>query len=179
MRCRLVRMTGTRQTDNPLLQQLVWVHDGLRRDLASCRELAEAARAGAEPAVLRDELGRLRRHGPLFQLGVDCLQYCRLVHAHHGAEDAELFPLVRRSAPRLAAAVDRLEADHRTVSDLLDTVEAEARALEAAGASEGDEARTRLVDALTQLSSHLLDHLEREERVLAPVFATWPTWPPE
>lgn len=164
-------MTATPEVTNPLLRELKWVHDMLRRDLRTCRALADAASAGAPAARLRDELGRLASRGPLFQLKVNCLGYCRLVHAHHGGEDAALFPAVRRGAPQLGAVVDRLEADHRIVSDLLDEVEAAASQLDDAGA------RTRLVDALTELSAQLLDHLDREEEVLAPVLLTWAHWP--
>lgn len=164
-------MTATPEVTNPLLRELKWVHDMLRRDLRTCRALADAASAGAPAARLRDELGRLASRGPLFQLKVNCLGYCRLVHAHHGGEDAALFPAVRRGAPQLGAVVDRLEADHRIVSDLLDEVEAAARRLDDAGA------RTRLVEALTELSAQLLDHLDREEEALAPVLLTWAHWP--
>ena len=167
-------MTATPDVTNPLLRELRWVHDMLRRDLRSCRELADAASAGAPAAHLRDDLERLASRSPLFQLKVNCLRYCQLVHAHHGAEDVALFPAVRRSAPDLGAVVDRLEADHRVVSDLLDEVEAAARQLDGANSAH---ARTRLVDALTTLSSHLLDHLDREEEALAPVLLTWTHWP--
>lgn len=167
-------MTATPDVTNPLLRELRWVHDMLRRDLRSCGELADAALAGAPATHLRDDLERLASRSPLFQLKVNCLRYCQLVHAHHGAEDVALFPAVRRSAPDLGAVVDRLEADHRVVSDLLDEVEAAARQLDGANSAN---ARARLVDALTTLSSHLLDHLDREEEALAPVLLTWDHWP--
>lgn len=167
-------MTATPEVTNPLLRELKWVHDMLRRDLRTCRALADAASAGAPAARLRDELGRLASRGPLFQLKVNCLGYCRLVHAHHGGEDAALFPAVRRGAPQLGAVVDRLEADHRIVSDLLDEVEAAAHHLHDAHSTN---ARTRLVEALTGLSAHLLAHLTREEDALAPVLLTWEHWP--
>jgi hypothetical protein len=168
-------MTATPNTANPLLLELQRVHDALRRDLRTCRDLADAALAGAAPAHLRDTLDRLGTRGPLFQLKANCLRYCAFVHAHHGAEDASLFPAVRRSAPHLGAVIDRLEADHRLVSDLLDEIEAAAGVLDDAG---GTTARRRLADALTTLSQHLLEHLDVEEKVLAPVFLTWQGWPP-
>ena len=167
-------MTAASDVGNPLLRELRWVHDMLRRDLKTCGELADAAAAGAPAADLRDELDRLASRGPLFELKVNCLRYCRLVHSHHGGEDVALFPEVRRSAPHLGAVVDRLEADHRVVSDLLDEVEAAARKLDDADATD---ARTRLVDALTALSAHLLEHLEFEEEALAPVLLAWGRWP--
>lgn len=166
-------MPATRPTTNPLVQELVRVHDLLRHDLRICQDLADTALTDA-PADLRTAVGRLAVRNPHLRLGVDCLRYCRFVHAHHHGEDASLFPAVRRSAPHLGPVVDRLEADHRVVSDLLDAVEAAADQL---GGPDPVAARTWLVDALGVLSRHLLEHLEVEERVLGPVLLSWEHWP--
>jgi hypothetical protein len=168
-------MTATPNTANPLLRELQRVHDTLRRDLRTCRDLADAALAGAATGHMRDTLDRLGARSPLFQLKVNCLRYCEFVHAHHGAEDASLFPAVRRSAPHLGAVIDRLEADHRLVSGLLDEIEEAAGTLDDVGSTA---ARQRLADALAALSRHLLEHLDVEENALAPVFLTWQGWPP-
>ncbi|NYI98984.1 hypothetical protein HNR12_005261 [Streptomonospora nanhaiensis] len=163
-------MSESQTAPNPLLDELKWVHGMLRRDLAACRRLAADAARGAPAGEIREGLSRLRSQGPLFQLRTNCLAFCRFVHHHHGLEDAAVFPRVRRTAPHLAAAVDRLEADHRVVSDLLDEVEA------AAGDLTGDaaaQARARLAAALDTLADHLLEHLDYEEDVLGPVFLTW------
>ncbi|MUL43790.1 hemerythrin domain-containing protein [Streptomonospora sp. PA3] len=167
-------MTQTPTAPQNLFDELRLVHGMLRRDLRTCRELAEAALAGAPAHAIRAELDRLANRGPLFQLKVTCLRYCRVVHAHHGIEDAMLLPAVRRAAPHLGEAVDRLEADHRTVAAVLDEVEAAAQALDA-GADTA--ARTRLSEALTALSDHLLEHLDFEEESIGPVLATWTQWP--
>ncbi|MDX6378949.1 MAG: hypothetical protein QOE98_3252, partial [Gaiellaceae bacterium] len=66
--------------------------------------------------------------------------------------------------PSIGPAVDRLEADHARVSDLLDVVEAAARELTA---TDGD-ARRRVTDGLEELHLHLLEHLEYEERNAGP-----------
>lgn len=162
----------TRESTSPLVQQLQAVHETLRRDLRTCAALAEAALAGAPAAEIREGLRHLTVGSPLFRLKVSCLSYCELVHAHHGAEDVELFPAVRRAAPHLNAVVDRLEADHRAVSDLLDQVE------ELASGLDQDGSRQRLSDALAALSPRLLEHLDIEEDVLAPVLESWDGWPP-
>jgi hypothetical protein len=167
-------MPVTRSAANPLTRELARVHDQLRDDLRACRDLAGAVARGAPPGDLRTAVGRLAVRNPQLRLGVECLRYCRFVHAHHGGEDTVLFPAVRRSAPHLGTVVDRLEADHRLVSDLLDAVEA------AAGQLDGPDpagAGTRLVDALDVLSRHLLEHLDVEERVLEPVLLGWGQWP--
>ncbi|GAA1633594.1 hemerythrin domain-containing protein [Catellatospora bangladeshensis] len=166
-------MSQTRSTESPLLAELRWIHDMLRRDLATVRRLADEAAAGAPAAALQEGLRRLQSSGPLFQLKANCLSYCQVVHHHHSLESALLFPAVRRSAPHLKETVDRLEADHRLVSGLLDQVEGAARALG------GDDraVREKLVAALRTLSDHLLEHLAFEEESLAPVLATWKRWP--
>lgn len=163
----------TRPSDNPLLAELRWVHDMLRADLATIRRLADDAAGGAPAGQIQAGLDRMKTRGPLFQLRVNCLSYCQFVHHHHQNEDVLLFPAVRRSAPHLAETVDKLEADHRIVSGLLDEVEAAARGLG------GDDApiRQKLVAALQTLSDHLLAHLAFEEERLAPVLATWKRWP--
>jgi hemerythrin superfamily protein len=159
---------------NPILAELKWVHGLLRRDLRTCQTLAASVTAGATAEEVREEIRRLRAQGPLFQLRVNCLQYCRFVHGHHGAEDVALFPAVRRADARLNPIVDRLEADHRKVSGLLDAVEASSQGLESL--SDTVE-RRRLSEALQQLSDRLLEHLAFEEESLAPVLATWNRWP--
>jgi hypothetical protein len=53
-----------------------------------------------------------------------------------------------------------LEADHTRVSDLLDVVEAAARALTD---TNGDDARRRVISGLQDLHVHLLEHLDYEE----------------
>ena len=143
-----------------LFDELLWVHGMIRRDLEAVRELATVTVNGAPAEDVRRELAALKTNGPLWRLKVNCLQYCRFVHAHHGAEDRMLFPALRAANPGLGEVIDRLESDHRQVSDLLDEVEAGADAL-----SQAEEAQTRarLAGALDELATHLLDHLTFEE----------------
>ena len=107
----------------------------------------------------------LKTTGPLWQLKVNCLRYCRFVHAHHGAEDVLLFPALRAVDPSIGPVVDRLEADHARVSDLLDVVEAAARELTD---TDGGDARRRVIEGLQDLHGHLLEHLDYEERNAGP-----------
>jgi hypothetical protein len=149
-----------------LFAELLWVHRMVRRDLDTVRRLAAGVVDELAPEELRAELAALETNGPLWRLKVDCLRYCRFVHMHHGAEDGLLFPSLRRADPTIGAVVDRLEDEHRQVSDLLDEVEASARAL-----TELDSARTRqrVADALDGLATHLLAHLDYEELSVGPV----------
>jgi hemerythrin-like domain-containing protein len=137
----------------------------IRRDLETVRRLAVEVGEGLSAEELRDALDDLQANGPLWQLKVNCLRYCRFVHSHHGAEDVLLFPVLRRANPGLAPVVDKLEADHRRVSGLLDDVE---RAAAALTDSEGDDARSRVTLPLDLLAEQLLVHLDFEERNAGP-----------
>ena len=119
-------------------------------------DLADAVASGAPAAVITDQIAALQTRSPIWTLQVNCLYHCRVVHAHHGLEDADMFPALRRSNPELSAVVDKLEADHRAISDLLDDVEASAGELDD---SDADPARQRLVAALSRLEEDLLAHL--------------------
>ncbi len=154
-----------------LSDQLRWVHDMLRRDLVTVRRLADSVAAGATPDDIHAGLRALQSGGPLFQLRMNCLGYCQVVHAHHRNEDDTLFPAIRLAAPQLRRTIDRLEADHRVVARLLDQVEEHASGLD------GPDARQLLVDSLSALSTHLLEHLEAEEVALRPILDSWSAWP--
>jgi iron-sulfur cluster repair protein YtfE (RIC family) len=144
-------------------QELLWVHGMIRQDLETVRELAAQVAGGLAPAEAESQVASLAANGPLWALKVNCLHYCRFVHGHHRLEDAALFPVLREADPDLAPLVDRLEGDHRRVSEQLDEVEAAVLALN------GDEGeRTRVVESLNTLADDLLAHLEREEEGIGP-----------
>jgi len=147
-------------SDRTLFDELLWVHGIVRRDLDAVRELAAAASNGAPAGEIRTEVEALKTNGPLWQLKVNCLHYCRFVHSHHGLEDRSLFPMLRLASPELGPVIDRLEADHRKVAELLDAVE---EACDALGAEGESERRAALTAALDGLANHLLEHLSFEE----------------
>ena len=144
---------------------LLAVHDAVRRDLERVERLAAQALDGLPAEKLTEELDELERNGMLWRLKVDCLRYCRFVHSHHNAEDVAFFPELRETNPALRPVIDRLEADHRRVSDHLDAVEAAAN-----GLAEDDSrpAREAVAHALRVLGESLLEHLSYEERNLEP-----------
>jgi Hemerythrin HHE cation binding domain len=148
-----------------MFEELLWVHSIIRRDLKVVEQLAVDVGEGLAGEAVQDALGELKTVGPLWRLKVSCLRYCSHVHAHHGAEDVLLFPALRAADPSIGPVVDRLEADHARVSDLLDVVEAAARALTD---TDGDDARRRVIDGLRDLHVHLLEHLDYEERRAGP-----------
>jgi hypothetical protein len=148
-----------------MFEELLWVHSAIRRDLRLVEHLAADVGEGLPGEAVQDALAELKTTGPLWQLKVNCLRYCRFVHAHHGAEDVLLFPALRAVDPSIGPVVDRLEADHARVSDLLDVVEAAGRELTD---TDGGDARRRVIDGLQDLHGHLLEHLDYEERNAGP-----------
>jgi hypothetical protein len=148
-----------------MFRELLWVHSAIRRDLEIVEELAADVGDGLPGEAVQDTLHELKTTGPLWRLKVNCLRYCSFVHSHHGAEDVLLFPALRAADPSIGPVVDRLEADHARVSDLLDVVEAAARELTE---TNGGHARRRVIDGLRDLHVHLLQHLDYEERSAGP-----------
>ena len=143
-------MTEERKRGQHLLDELKWVHDHIRHDLAVCEDLARRVALGLSPEDVRTEIRSLQTNGPLWKLRVNCLYYCRFVHAHHNLEDVAIFPGLRAADPTLGPVVDKLEADHRSVSDQLDEVEEAADALVIDGAAG---ARARVVASLGDLAA--------------------------
>lgn len=157
-----------------LLEELKWVHTAIRHDLGVLTRLAGEVADGKPPAEVEATIRELQRGGPLWQLGVNCLRWCRFVEGHHQGEDVRIFPAIRAQEPGLAEVVDRLEADHREVARHLGEIEVASAALQRV-----DDAATRqrLVDELQAVTRTLLDHLAREEEAVSPVVLGWSRWP--
>ena len=155
-------------------RHLKMIHQMLRSDLVVCRELAADVAAGAPAREIAEQIAALQTRSPVWRLQVNCLYHCSIVHAHHGHEDADMFPALRRSNPELSAVVDKLEADHRSISSLLDDVEEAAKGLDDDAINP---ARESLVAALWRLSDDLLAHLAFEEEAIASTMRGWEQWP--
>jgi hypothetical protein len=156
-----------------LVEELRWVHRLIRRDLEAVRALAADLGAGLPGPEAAAAIRSLEVAGPLWRLKINCLQYCRFVHAHHHAESVLLFPRLRLTNPALGPVVDKLEADHAQVSDLLDDVSAAAADL---AGQEEPATRKHLIDALGDLGTVLLAHLDYEEEQIADTLRTWDGW---
>jgi hypothetical protein len=143
-------------------QHLVDIHDHLRSELDQLRDLVEQVAAGAtDPGAARSHVSTMTMRQNNWTVGAYCESYCRFVTAHHTLEDVSVFPHLRRSDPRLAPVLDRLESEHRTIHDILERVD---RALVAFVT--GPDGVTDLRAAMDLLSDALLSHLSYEEREL-------------
>ncbi|KAB8195367.1 LLM class flavin-dependent oxidoreductase [Nonomuraea phyllanthi] len=143
-------------------RHLVDVHDHLRGELARLRDLVEQVAAGAiDAGTARSHVNAMTMRQNNWTLGAYCASYCRLVTMHHTAEDAMLFPDLRRAEPGLAPVLDRLQEEHHAIHKVLERVD---RALVAyVGDQAGLETLRAAVDLLTD---SLLSHLSYEEREL-------------
>jgi hypothetical protein len=148
-----------------MFQELLWVHDMLRRDLETVRGLAADALNGRPTEEIQSEVSELKAGRPLWQLKLNCIHYCRFVEGHHGLEDAALFPALVRTDPGITPVVERLEREHRDVAETLVRVE---EAVEELPDDGGEEERRRLADALQLLGDRLLVHLDFEEQSIGP-----------
>jgi hemerythrin HHE cation binding domain-containing protein len=174
-------MTVTAFEDRPetsrgrmLHQALLAVHANIRRDLASVERLATAVLDGLSAEGLHEELQTLKSSTSLWQFQVSCLRYCSFVHMHHNAEDTLFFDELEETNPAIKPVVEQLKADHRAVSDYLDTVEAAARSLTDNGRHD---ARQAVAAALQVLNEHLLAHLDYEEDHVADTTRRLPDLP--
>lgn len=148
-------------------RHLVDVHDHLRGELERLREVVEQVAAGETGAGrARNIINELTLRQNSWALGAYCASYCRVVTGHHLLEDRSMFPHLRRSDPRLAPVLDRLEQEHHTIHDVLEQVD---RALvQMVSGEQGTSAVRKAVDLL---SATLLSHLSYEERELVPALA--------
>ena len=145
-------------------RHLIDVHDALRAELAQLRDLVgQVARGSATPQAVRSFITRMTIRQNHWTLGTFCETYCRVVAHHHTLEDRSVFPHLRRSDPELAAVLDRLEAEHETIADLLERVD---RALVALVTATEDGALAGVQDTVDVLTDALLSHFAYEEREL-------------
>lgn len=156
------------------MAELKWIHDMIRHDLGVVRQMAADAEAGEPAGAIRGTISTLATRSPVWQLKAGCLQHCRFVHMHHTLESAVLFPELRQANQGLNPVVDKLEADHRRVAQLLDEVESAARDL---GPPTEPGSREQLVQALHTLSTDLLAHLAYEEEQISGTLSTFTHWP--
>lgn len=90
----------------------------------------------------------------------------RFLSAHHGAEDALLWPKLHARAPEHASLLDRMEGQHANIAK---ADQAAASALDAWSKAPQASTGDALVEALGQLLTVLDEHLREEEREILPI----------
>ncbi len=143
-------------------RHLIDVHDHLRAELEQLRGLVEQVTTGAlDAGAARSAIATMTMRQNNWTVGAYCASYCRLVTTHHTLEDEAVFPHLRAADHRLAPVIDRLEAEHLVIHEVLERVD---RALVGFVAGPGGAGPLR--DAVDVLTDTLLSHLSYEEREL-------------
>lgn len=156
-----------------IAQHLVDVHDGLRGELAQVQDIVDQVRAGTlDVAAARSSINEMTMRQNDWTLGAYCASYCRTVTQHHGLEDAQIFPYLRRADAALVPVIDRLAAEHVVIHEVLEDVDA--ALVRFIGAPDDF---TELQDAVDLLTDSLLSHLSYEEREITEPIARYGFYP--
>jgi len=102
----------------------------------------------------------IRQNG--WTLGAFCASYCRVVAGHHTLEDRSIFPHLRSRDADLTPVIDRLEAEHEVIADLIERVDQAMIGVINSDPDGMDKARA----VMDLFSDALLSHLAYEEREL-------------
>jgi hypothetical protein len=141
-------------------QHLAQVHDHLRGELRQIRHLLRQVKQGTvEVGHAREAISEMTMRQNNWALGAYCASYCAIVAGHHGLEDRAIFPHLRKADPGLAPVIDRLEAEHVIIHEVMQDVD---RALVNLVKSPGD--YSEVDEAVDLLAESLLSHLGYEER---------------
>ena len=150
-------------------QHLLDIHDHLRTELGTVRDLVDQVRRGQlTVGAARSVINTMTMRQNNWTLGAYCESYCRIVTGHHTLEDHSVFTHLRRRDPDLGAVLDRLQEEHVVIHDVLEQVDDALVGLVGAP-SYGADATTALDElqrALDLLTDTLLSHLAYEEREL-------------
>lgn len=154
-------------------QHLIDVHGMLREELQRVHDVIAQVKSGAlSVAGARSALNETALRQNNWELSAFCATYCSHITQHHGLEDAQIFPHLRRSDPGLVPVVDRLQEEHVIIHEVVEGVD---RALVNLVRSDGD--FTALQEAMDLLSDALLSHLAYEEQQLVEPLARFGFYP--
>ena len=145
------------------------IHNSLRAELIQLRDVVEQVAQGMlQAGEARSLINTMALRQNNWTLGAFCESYCRIVTGHHGLEDRSVFPHLRRSDPRLAPVLDRLQDEHEVIADVLDRLDRALVALVTA-----PDGMTPVRQAVDLLTDALLSHLSYEERELVEPLARY------
>jgi hypothetical protein len=143
-------------------RHLVQVHDMFRGELAELHSLlSQVRRAVIDAGEVRGRLQEMALRANDWTLGGYCQAYCSRLTGHHTLESDAMFPHLRREDAGLAPVVERLDAEHEVIHDLLERVDA---ALVHLVRNPGDHGP--LTAAIDLLSDTASSHFAYEEREL-------------
>ena len=148
--------------EKPWVGEMVIVHRVFRKELGMLPALVAATADG--------DRRRARTLGRHYRFVTEVL------HHHHTYEDDHLWPVLLERCPMDTELINRMEAQHARVAELIDGLPAVWAAFEKEATPE---TRSALADTLAALSAALDEHLHDEEVFLLPIMAdhlTVPEW---
>lgn len=112
---------------------LAYIHAHHLAELSRIAKIMEQIQAGlADADALVNTIADLELTGNLRGFGTICGRECSFLTFHHDAEERMIFPqLAAQHNPALSALVDRLQAEHLVVHELLERLDGAARTLRA------------------------------------------------
>lgn len=154
-------------------QHLIDVHGMLRDELQRVHDVIEQVKTGAmSVAGARSALNETALRQNNWELSAFCANYCTHITQHHGLEDSQIFPHLRRADAGLVPVIDRLQQEHEIIHEVVEGVD---RALVDLVRSDGD--FTALQEAMDLLNGALLSHLSYEEEQLVEPLARFGFYP--
>lgn len=133
-------------------RDMVLVHRVFRREFRLLPLLVRGAADGDTEAA-----GRISRHAR---------QMASALHHHHHNEDELLWPRLLQRTPVDARLVERMEAQHAVIGEILRRVDAVLPAWQRAALGRD---RDALADDLAELHARLEEHLDEEEQHVLPI----------
>jgi iron-sulfur cluster repair protein YtfE (RIC family) len=141
---------------------LVEVHEHYRGELRELRGLLERVTQGATTAgQARSKLNEFAIRANNWAFGGLCQRQCMALEEHHLTEDDSIFPHLRRRQLSLQPVLDRLDAEHQVIGEVLADIDAALIHLAQHPTESGP-----VSEAVDLLADTLLSHFAYEEREL-------------
>jgi hemerythrin-like domain-containing protein len=145
------------QLRNPLVRELLGIHNMFRSELATMMQHMDELIAGKQT---HDAPETTKRIQAIILTGA---RYAQILHMHHHIETSVLFPSLQEDGLD-GSVIDRLNADHDDIGVLIDRFSAAVRHLSTLEPEVPDSDLRRLADALHT-------HLAYEETHVCPLLA--------
>ncbi|MEO6886071.1 MAG: hemerythrin domain-containing protein [Jatrophihabitantaceae bacterium] len=154
-------------------RHLVEVHDHYRGELRELHGLLERVAQGVITAgQARGELNEFALRANNWAFGGLCQRQCVAFVEHHLSESGSVFPYLGRRQRSLQGVLDRLEAEHHVIGEVLEGVDAALVHL-ARNPTELDP----ITEAVDLLTDTMLSHFAYEERELIAPLAQYGFFP--
>lgn len=141
---------------------LVDVHDHYRGELWELRDMLERVAQGAVTAgQARSQLNALALRANNWAFGGLCQRQCVALVEHHLSEDGTIFPHLRRRQRSLQPVLDRLDAEHHAIGEVLEDIDAALVHL-----AQNPAELNPITEAVDLLTDTMLSHFAYEEREL-------------